>query len=95
MIDLASVPLALSLPVSFAGGLIVGLGYFLALRATADLLVRGNRPLLGLALTFGRLACIVAAFYVAVLAGAFALLAALAGVLCAKAIVVRQTRGTP
>ncbi|MBN2907387.1 MAG: hypothetical protein JXJ18_11815 [Rhodobacteraceae bacterium] len=92
MIDLHTVPLWLSLPVCFAGGLGLGFAYFSALRATADLIVTGGRPILGLALTLGRLAFLGAGFYLAVLAGGLALLAALAGVLCAKALMLRRAR---
>ncbi len=92
MIDLHAIPLFLTLPVSFAGGLVLGLVYFRALRGTADLIVGGGPPLLGLVLTLGRLAVLGAGLYVAVLVGGLALLAALAGVLCAKGLMLRQTR---
>jgi hypothetical protein len=93
MIDLHTAPLLVILPVCFAGGLGMGFAYFRTLRTTAGLLVRGERPLLGLALTFGRLVCLGAGLYVAVLVGGLALLAALAGVLCAKTIMLRRMRG--
>ena len=80
------------MPICFAGGLILGFAYFRALRWTADLILGGGRPLLGLALTFGRVAFLGAGFYVAVLSGGLALLAALAGMLCAKALMLRQIR---
>lgn len=92
MIDLATVPLALTLPVCFVGGLVLGYGYFRALRQTANLIVIEGHPLLGLALTLGRLALLCTGFYLAVLAGGFALLAALAGVLVTKALMLRQAR---
>ncbi len=92
MIDPHTAPLLLTLPVAFAAGLGVGFAYFRALRATADLIVSGSRPLLGLALTLGRLACLGAVFYVAVQGGGLALLSALAGVLCAKALTLRTVR---
>lgn len=90
MIDLHAVPLFLILPVCFAGGLVLGFAYFRTLRMTADMLVRGDRPLLALAMTLGRVACLGAGLYVSVLAGGFALLAAFAGVLCAKWIMLRR-----
>lgn len=93
MIDLHTVPLFLNFPVCFVGGLVLGFAYFRALRATADLIVTGHRPLLGLALSLGRLACLGAGFYVAVLAGGLALLAALAGVLFAKELVLSKVWG--
>jgi hypothetical protein len=85
-------PLPLVLGVAFAGGLMLGFVYFRALRATADLIVGGGSPWLGLALTVARLVGIAGAFYVAVQAGGLAVVAALAGVLCAKAVILRQTR---
>jgi hypothetical protein len=92
MIDLAALPLALTLPVAFIGGLLLGLVYFRAVRLTADLIVGQKNPLLGLALALGRLALLGVGLYVAVLAGAPALLAALAGVLLAKFVMVRLIR---
>lgn len=92
MTVLATLPLSLSLPVCFLGGLLLGYAYFRALHATAQLIVSRGHPLLGLALTFGRLALLGSGFYLAVLAGALALLAALGGVLCAKALLLRQIR---
>lgn len=92
MIDLSTIPAHISLPVCFLGGLIVGYGYFRALRETANLIVREGSPLMGLALTLGRLSLLATGFFLAVLAGGFALLAALAGVLCAKALMLRRMR---
>lgn len=87
MLDLFTLPVAFL--ACFIGGLLLGYVYFSALRQTAMLIVNNGNLLLGLALTFGRLALLVAGFYVAVLGGAFALLAALGGVLCAKAVMLR------
>ena len=92
MIDLAALPLALTLPVSFIGGLLLGFVYFRAMRMTADLIVGQGNPLLGLALALGRLALLGLGFYLAVLAGALPLLAALAGVLAIKFLMVRKAR---
>lgn len=89
MIDLDALPLVVILPVCLVVGFGMGLGYFLALRMTADLVVAGASPLLGLALTLGRLSLLGLGFYLAVLAGGFALLAALAGVLCARWVMLR------
>lgn len=90
MIDLTTLPLPVTLTVCFLGGLLLGFAYFRALRKTTDLIVGGGPMFLGLALTLGRLALLGAGFYVAVLAGGTALLAALAGVLCAKGLMLRQ-----
>lgn len=95
MIDLHTVPLIVVLPVCLAWGGVLGVAHLRGLRITADLLVRGERPLLALALTLGRFVLLGAGLYVAALAGALALLAAFAGVLCAKALVLRGTGGDP
>jgi ATP synthase protein I len=92
MIDLAALPLPVTLTLCFSGGLLLGFAYFRAMRITADLIVGGGSALLGLALTVGRLFVLGAGFYLAVLAGGPALLAALAGFLCAKALMLRRTR---
>lgn len=92
MIDLSALPLSVALPACFLGGLALGYAYFHAVRRTADLIVSQGHPVLGLALTLGRLALLVVGFYLAVQAGWAALLAALAGVLCAKALILRRTR---
>ncbi|PIL20121.1 hypothetical protein P775_10660 [Puniceibacterium antarcticum] len=91
--DLSTLPPQLTLPACFIGGILLGYGYFRALRLTANLIVSQGHPLLGLALTIGRLAFLCAGFYVAVQAGGFALLTALGGVICAKALMLRQYRG--
>jgi hypothetical protein len=70
-----------------------GPGLFPCLQISADLIVRGQRPLLALALTAGRFALVGAGLYGAVLAGGLALLAAFAGVLCAKSLMLRKARG--
>lgn len=92
MIDLASLPLHITLPGFFLGGLFIGYGYFRALLATANMIVREGQPLLALALTLGRLSLLATGFFIAVLAGGFALLATLAGVLCAKALMLARMR---
>jgi hypothetical protein len=93
MIDLNAIPLLVLLPVSLAGGFALGLAYFRVLQISADLLVRGQRPLLALALMAGRFALVGAGLYGAVLAGGLVLLAAFAGVLCAKSLMLRKARG--
>ncbi|MFZ3581736.1 ATP synthase subunit I [Loktanella sp. DJP18] len=81
--------LALTLLACLGGGTVIGYVYFRALHETARLIVAQGHPLIGLALTFGRLGLLCAGFYLAVLAGAVPLLAALVGVMTAKAIMVR------
>lgn len=92
MIDLAALPPDILVPACFLGGILLGYGYFCALRETTKLIVSQAPPLLALVLTFGRLVVLSAGLYLAVLGGGFALIAALAGVLCAKALMLRQTR---
>ncbi|MCG6903415.1 MAG: hypothetical protein LJE68_12115 [Rhodobacter sp.] len=93
MTDLATLPLFVLLPVCFLGGLVIGYGYFRALRETARLLVEGGDPLRAIALTLGRISLLATGFFIAVLLGGLALLATLAGVLCAKWIMLRRIRG--
>ena len=90
MMELSTLPVPLTLVACFFGGLLLGYAYFRALRKTTDLIIGGGSALLGLALTFGRMAMLAAGFYLAVLMGGIALLAALGGVLCAKALLLRQ-----
>lgn len=78
----------------FLAGLLLGFGYFNALRRTAGLIVKQGHPLLVLGLSLGRLMILGAGFYLAVLAGGFALLAAFVGVMCAKALVLLKVRRT-
>jgi hypothetical protein len=92
MIDLSTLPLLVTLPVCFIGGLFIGYGYFRALLETANMIVREGHPLLGLILTLARVSLLVTGFFIAVLAGGLALLAALAGVLCAKALMIYRVR---
>ena len=90
MIDLSALPLPVTLPVFFLGGLGLGYVYFRALRKTTNLIANQGPPLLGLALTLGRLALLCAGFYLAVMVGGLALLATLAGVLFAKTLMLRH-----
>lgn len=90
MIDLTTLPLFVLLPACFLGGLFVGYGYFRALRETAKIIVNGGEPLRAIALTVGRVSLLATGFFMAVLLGGLALLAAFAGVLCAKWIMLRR-----
>ena len=93
MIDMPLPPLMILLPGCFLAGFFIGYGYFRALRATANLIVQEGSPLLGVALTLGRLSLLVSGFFVAALAGGLALLAALGGLLCARALMLYKTPG--
>lgn len=75
-----------------AGGFLLGFGYFHALRKTTDLLLAQGSMLLVLALTLGRIAAIAAGFYLAALVGAPALLAAFAGAMLGRAMILRHRR---
>ncbi|MDP4034365.1 MAG: ATP synthase subunit I [Pseudorhodobacter sp.] len=86
-------PMFVTLPVSFAGGIILGFLYFQAVRATADLIVNGGPPALSIALTLGRLCLLGVGFTLALQAGALALLATLAGVLAGRGLTTRRTQG--
>lgn len=92
MIDLSSLSLLVTLPVFLLVGLVLGCAYFRAVRATADLVVSQGNPLRAVALTLGRLTLLCTGFYLAVQAGGLPLLAALAGVLGARALLLRRTR---
>jgi len=95
MTYLSSLPLVFLLPICFLGGLFIGWGYFRALRETANLIVGGGKPLRAIVLTLARISLLATGFFIAVLAGGLALLAALAGVLCAKWIMLRGMRDVP
>ena len=88
-----SFPLALTLPLCFAGGLLLGFAYFRALHWTTALIINGGSPVLALSLSLGRLIMIGVGFYLAVLFGGLALLATLAGVLTVKTVMLRQNEG--
>ena len=90
MTDPSTLPLIVLLPVCFLGGLFIGWGYFCALRETANLIVGGGKPLRAMVLTLARISLLATGFFIAVLAGGLALLAALAGVLCAKWTLLRR-----
>lgn len=90
MTDPSTLPLIVLLPVCFLGGLFIGYGYFRALRETANLIVEGGKPLRAMVLTLARISLLATGFFITVLAGGFALLAAFAGVLCAKWIMLRR-----
>lgn len=95
MTYLSTLPLVFLLPICFLGGLFIGWGYFRALRETANLIVGGGKPLRAIVLTLARISLLATGFFIAVLAGGLALLAALAGVLCAKWIMLRGMRDIP
>jgi hypothetical protein len=54
-----------------------------------------RKPLRAIVLTVARISVLATGFFIAVLAGGLALLAALAGVLCAKWIMLRKDAGDP
>ena len=93
MIDLHAVPLLVTMPVSFAGGIVLGLVYFHTMRIGADMVVSGERPLLVIAAAILRFALLGAGFALALQAGGAALLAALAGVLVGRGLIIRHRPG--
>ena len=78
--------------VSALGGLLFGLGYFIALRRTVEVFVGGRGRLLPAALTLGRLAAAILFLGLAARFGALPLLTALLGFLLARALVLRAAR---
>ena len=90
MTDPSTLPPIVLLPICFLCGLFIGYGYFRALRETANLIVKGGNPLRAIVLTLARISLLATGFFIAVLAGGLALLAAFAGVLCAKWIMLRR-----
>jgi len=90
MTYLSTLPLVFLLPICFLGGLFIGWGYFRALRETANLIVGGDKPLRAIVLTLARISLLATGFFIAVLVSGLALLGALAGVLCAKWIMLRR-----
>lgn len=73
-------------------GLAAGLAFFTALRLNVGLYVSGGSVLLPAAFHVGRMAALAVALLLVVQCGAVALLAALAGLLVARAIVLRGSR---
>lgn len=87
--ELKNLPLLILLSCSLLTGLLLGYVYFRTLRASVSLILQRGNPLQALALGFGRLAILGGVFYFAAMASGFALLATLAGVLCAKTFLLR------
>lgn len=95
MSALAALSWPLSALLSFAGGVGLGFCYFRALRQTTEMLIGGGSMLLALGLTLGRVATIAAGFYLASRLGATALLAAFAGAMIGRMIIMAQQRRAP
>ncbi|WP_085877723.1 N-ATPase subunit AtpR [Roseisalinus antarcticus] len=93
MTELVTLADLLWLPLFLVGGVLLGLGYFAALQATAALIVGGGAPLVALGLTLARLAALGAGLLLAVQWGALALLATAAGVVLGRMAMLRQGRG--
>jgi hypothetical protein len=93
MIGPHPLPLLLALTLGFVGGLVLGGLFFHALRVTAALIVGGGSPLLGLALTMARFSLLGGALYLVALSGGPTLIAALAGVLCSKRLILLHAKG--
>ena len=95
MTMLATLPWHIAVPLFFAGGFLLGFGYFSALRRTTALLLRQGSMLLVLALTLARMAAIAAGFFLAALVGWQALLAAFAGAMLGRALILRKRQAAP
>lgn len=93
MIELSNLPHYVSVPLGFLIGLLLGYGYFCALRKTTIVIVTTGNPLMALALTFSRLAMLVAILYATALIGGPALVAALFGIIFSKAWMLRGVGG--
>lgn len=93
MIDLHTLPLLVTMPVSFAGGIVLGLIYFHAIRISADMVVSGQRPALVIVAAILRFGLLAASFALALQAGGAALLAALVGVLIGRTLIIRHRPG--
>jgi hypothetical protein len=95
MNTLSSLPWPVTVALFFAVGFLLGFGYFRSLRRTTDMLLGHGSMFLVLALTLGRMAAIATGFYLAALAGAPALLAAFAGAMFGRAMVLWYRRAAP
>lgn len=78
-----------------AGGLVLGLGYFMALQWTADLYGSGRSRIAAGLLTIGRIAAIVLFLVLAARFGALPLLTAFLGFLVARGIALRTMKRVP
>ena len=87
---LSEIPASVLYPTCLIGGLLLGHGYFHALKRAAELIVRQTNPMLGVLLTLGRLALMTLGLLLAVQAGATALLVTLIGILIAQARHMRK-----
>jgi hypothetical protein len=78
-----------------AGGLALGVGYFLMVRRSADLILSKSRsgPWLGVALVLARLGSLGAVLVLAAMQGAGPLLAASLGLVIGRFVVMRALRG--
>ncbi|MFZ7089918.1 ATP synthase subunit I [Primorskyibacter sp. 2E233] len=91
---MTALPPFIAIPLFFLSGLLLGYVYFRALHETANLIVNKGPAWIGLALTAGRFALAVAVLYLAVRVSGLALLAALAGMLIARALMIRRMKRT-
>jgi len=87
-------PLFLILPASLGGGVLLGLVYFRAVRMTAERIVSGKGPALTIALIAGRAVLLCSSLFLAIQAGALALIAMLLGILAGRFMTIYSTRTT-
>lgn len=86
-------PLLLTLAACLAGGVLLGVAYFCAVRRTAELVTAGFRPLSILALGVGRLVLLIGGFLLVLQLGGAVILALLGGVLIGRSLVLRRVGG--
>ncbi|WP_417815576.1 ATP synthase subunit I [Thalassospira alkalitolerans] len=86
-------PILLLLPVCFIGGAVLGAVYFRSLQLTADLIVKGHKPALVIALAFARLIVLAAGFAIAIPTGGIGILGTLAGVIAGRELIIRRKWG--
>tara|TARA_R110000824_G_scaffold311868_1_gene499014 strand:+ start:2527 stop:2832 length:306 start_codon:yes stop_codon:yes gene_type:complete len=86
-------PILVLLPVCFIGGGVLGLVYFRSLQLTANLIVEGHKPIVIIALGFGRLIVLAAGFAVALQAGGIGIVGTLVGVIAGRELIVRHKPG--
>jgi hypothetical protein len=94
VIDAETVVFLGSLGVCFAAGLVLGVGYFYALRRSVAVFLGEGRLQFGLGLLVGRAGFMAAGLGLADGTGGGALLAALTGVLVARTLMLRRV-GVP
>ena len=87
-----SIPLWLSLPVTAAAGLVLGIVYFRLIGVGVRLVVDSDRPVVAVAIGVGRFVVLAGALLLISLCGALALGTATAGLLTGRFITLRRMK---